>query len=277
MDDVQNDSAVTSEARYRRHLAAYKQDLEWWRVRASRKEEPQLGSELHEDDQVFVYERISDTARLSLSLAGEHLRLAWTAIEAGQLYPSAHFTTFRGALVAASQALYILGPEDSQARRGRGLAVIHEAYRNLKNFHEGIRTLPDLSESEAQQLEDHLKWIGSRMGSAKAAGADKDGFNLTLHVVPYAAKLVYGSSPRKEHAALSLWRQMSGDAHALGWSMKLRGTIAPPQRGELLSDGTVQGSLEDIAEPFELSYRLLKRGWSLFDQRSEAGERPSQL
>ena len=268
---------MTSEARYLRHLAAYKQDLEWWKVRASRKEEPQSGSELHEDDQVFVYDRISDTTRLSLALAGEHLRFAWTGIEAGQLYPSAHFTTIRGALVAASQALYILGPEDSQTRRGRGLAVIHEAYRNLKNFHEGIRTQPDLSESEAQQLEDHLKWIGSRMGSAKAAGADKDGFNLTLHVVPYAANLVYGASSGREHAALSLWRQMSGDAHALGWPMKLRGTVGPPQRGEWLSDGTAQGSLEDIAEPFELSYRLLKRGWSLFDQRSEAGERPSPL
>lgn len=261
---------MTGEDIYRRHLKAYTPDLEWWRVRASRQEEPQPGSELHEDDQVFMYDRISDTARLSLTLAGEHLRFAWTAIEAGQLYPSAHFTTIRGALVAASQALYILGPTDSQLRRGRGLAVIHESYRNLKNFHEGFRTLPDLSESERRRLEEHLKWIGSRMSSAKATGADKAGFNLTQEVVPYAAKLVYGSSPRNEHAVLSLWRQMSGDAHALGWPMKLRGTTGPPKRGELLSDGTAQGSLEDIAQPFELSYRFLKQGWSLFDQRCEA-------
>ena len=262
---------MTSEADYLRHLAAHKQDLKWWSVRASRMEEPQPGSELYEDDLVFVYDRISDAARLSLSLAGEHLRFAWTAIEAGQLYPSAHFTTIRGALVAASQALYILGPKDSRTRRGRGLAVIHESYRNLKNFHEGFRALPDLSVAETQRLEEHLDWLGLRMSSAKAAGADKAGLRLTDDVIPYAANLVYGSSPGKEHAVLSLWRQMSGDAHALGWPMKLRATIGPPQRGELLSTGTAQGSLADIAEPFELSYKLLKRGWSLFDQRSEAG------
>lgn len=261
---------MPSEERYRSHLAAYKSDLEWWRVRTSRQEEPQLGSELHQDDQQFEYERISDTARLSLSLAGEHLRFAWTAIEAGQLYPSAHFTTIRGALVAASQALYILGPEDPQLRRSRGLAVIHESYRNLKNFHEGFRALTDLSSSENQRLEDQLKWINSRMSLARAAGADKAKLRLTDDVVPYAARLVYRSSPQMEHAVLSLWRQMSGDAHALGWPLKLRGTFASPKRGELLSDGTAQGSLEDIAEPFELSYRFLKKGWSLFDQRGEA-------
>lgn len=83
--------------------------------------------------------------------------MAWTAIEAKQLYPSAHFKANRGALVAAAQAFDILLPEDPQLRRGRSPAVIHESYRDLKNYHEVFWTLPDLSASENERLDDHLE------------------------------------------------------------------------------------------------------------------------
>jgi hypothetical protein len=70
---------------YFRHLLAYEPDLERWRLRVQALETPQPGSELHEDDKVFMHHSISDAARLSLASAGEHLRLAWTAIKAGEL------------------------------------------------------------------------------------------------------------------------------------------------------------------------------------------------
>ncbi|WP_444963926.1 hypothetical protein [Nocardiopsis sp. M1B1] len=80
-------------------------DLNRWRLRAHRVEEPQRGSELGVDDQIFERMAISQLARLSLIAAGEHLRLALDAINAQQLYPSSHFTVLRGALVGASQAV----------------------------------------------------------------------------------------------------------------------------------------------------------------------------
>lgn len=147
-----------------------------------------------------------------------------SAVAADDMYPSAPLTTIRGSLVAASQALYILGPEDLQLRRGRGLAAIHEMYRNLKNFYEGDRILPDLSTSEARSLEDQLVRIDRRMSQARAAGADSASFKLTEDVIPYAAGLVYGEEPAFSHAALRLWHQMSGDAHALGWPIMQRST-----------------------------------------------------
>lgn len=254
---------------YLRHLEKYEPDLEGWRFRAQRMEIPQPDSELHGDNKVFRHHPISDAARLSLVSAGEHLRLAWTCLKAGELYPTAHFTPLRSALVAASQAVYVLGPDDPALRRSRGLAVIVESYLRLKQFHTECLKAPGLTSHQEQQIQEQLVWLDSRIGGAKAAGA-LGGINITDAVIPYAANLVYGTAPEKEHSVKLLWRQMSGDAHALMWAMILRSKLDPPQGGQQLSMGTVPGSSAAIAQPFEASFRILKRGWSLFDQRSES-------
>lgn len=95
-------------------------DLDRWRLRAQRIEEPEVGSDLAIDDRIFPHMAISQLARTSLVTAGEHLRLALDAIKANQLYPSSHFTVLRGALVGASQAVWVLEPEDRGQRSERG-------------------------------------------------------------------------------------------------------------------------------------------------------------
>lgn len=67
-------------------------DLDRWRLRAQTIEEPQRGSDLAIDDQVFPYMAISQIVPMSLVFSGEHLRLALDALRAGQLYPLSHFT-----------------------------------------------------------------------------------------------------------------------------------------------------------------------------------------
>ena len=78
-------------------------DLDGWHARGQKMppEQPERGSLLAADDAVFYWHNISETAHLSLLNSGEHLRLAMTAIEAHQVYPSAHFTVMRTALVCA--------------------------------------------------------------------------------------------------------------------------------------------------------------------------------
>lgn len=93
----------STEEAYFDRLMSREPDLEGWHLRAQRPEPPQAGSELADDDAVFPYSPISEAVRISLTSAGEHLRLAMTALKAGQLYPVAHFTTLRTALLAASQ------------------------------------------------------------------------------------------------------------------------------------------------------------------------------
>ncbi|WP_139186303.1 hypothetical protein [Arthrobacter subterraneus] len=220
---------------------------------------------------MFVH-LISDEARLSLISAGEHLRLAWTAVKAGELYPTAHFTTLRGALLASAQAVYILGPDEPGVRRERGLTVIVEAYKRLRQFHLECLNMPDLSDDDRRKTHEQMVWLDGRRATAIKAGGQPRGPNISDDVIPYAANFVFVGEPDKQNSVMLLWRQMSGDAHALTWSMTLRATLGPTQKGEPLTAGTAAGSLEAIAEPFVASFRLLKRGWSLFDQRCEASE-----
>ena len=62
---------------------------------------------------------------------------------------------------------------------------------------------------------------------------------------------------------------MSGDAHALGWPLTVRGRSWAKDR-DGLGVAAAPGDLLDIAQPYVASFRLLKRGWSLFDRRAEA-------
>ncbi|WP_156368361.1 hypothetical protein [Arthrobacter sp. Leaf137] len=255
---------------YFQHLEAYEGDLEGWRYRVQKLERPEARSQLDGDNAAFPYHPISDVVRLCLASAGEHLRLAWTAIKAGELYPTAHFSTLRGALVAASQAVYILGPEDTSLRRARGLAVIVESYKRLRQFHLEHLKIDALTDYEKQQIKDQVQWLNGRIQGAVDAGADKAGVNVSDKVIPYAAELTYQSNVGLQHSVNLLWRQMSGDAHALAWALTLRATLDGPKDGALLTTGMAGGSLKDISEPFEASFRILRRGWSLFDQRCEA-------
>lgn len=73
-------------------------------IRAHRLELPETGSDLAIDDAIFPHMAISQLARMSLVLAGEHLRLAFDAIQAKQPYPSSHFTVPLGHARDQSQA-----------------------------------------------------------------------------------------------------------------------------------------------------------------------------
>ncbi|MET3903106.1 hypothetical protein [Paenarthrobacter sp. 4246] len=111
-------------------------DLDRWRLRAHRVEEPERGSELA-------------------------VRLALDAIKAKQLYPSSHFTVLRGALVGASQAVYILGPQERDVRRERGLTVLTEMHVQMEKYYDFLgRT--ELNAVDRASLRDQQVWLNER-------------------------------------------------------------------------------------------------------------------
>ncbi|WP_309070298.1 hypothetical protein [Arthrobacter sp.] len=255
-------------AAYYSHFKSREPELEGWRVRAGRQEYPQEGSELHQDDAVFEAHPISEAARICLVSAGEHLRLAWTAIKAREVYPIAHYTTLRGALLAGSQAVHILGPDDAEIRRGRGLVAIAESYKRSRQFHEETLKSPGLTGDEQRRVRAQMEWLTGRMEEARRAGGDES-LNVSDAVIPYAAEVTYRTNADLQNEVNLLWRQMSGDAHALTWALAQRAVFQSPVKGQLLSTGVAGGSLEEIAQPFEASFQILKRGWALYDRRCE--------
>lgn len=241
-------------------------DLNRWRLRAHRVEEPQRGSELGVDDQIFERMAISQLARLSLIAAGEHLRLALDAINAQQLYPSSHFTVLRGALVGASQAVWILESEDRNVRRERGLTVLTEMYAQMDKYYGFLESTP-LDAADRASLVDQRRWLTERRGDVTSIRTTTATLNLT-EIIGAAADHAFLDRTSRD-AARRLWREMSADAHVLGWSLFQRTTFGPAERRTGVGEGKAPGSLEHVAEPFLASYRLLKCGWSLFDRHCE--------
>ncbi|QDO89989.1 hypothetical protein FNH13_18055 [Ornithinimicrobium ciconiae] len=248
-------------------MRATYEDLQRWKVRAADTEPPLRGSKMYIDDAVFPRHPISEVARTSLMLSGEHLRLARDAFEAGQLYPSAHFTVLRGALVGAAQGVWVLSPEDREERRERGLTVLTEMHTQMSKHYKRLEKL-SLSETERQELRAQQSWLATRVEEVAAVRSGKAALNLTDTVIPEALDHVFPDAARRE-SGRTLWTLMSGDAHVLGWSTATRGQMGLTNRASGLAEGSVRGSFADIAQPFMAAHRLLRAGWSLFDRRCD--------
>lgn len=239
-------------------------DLDRWRLRAHKVEEPESASDLALDDKIFPQMAISQLARMSLVLSGEHLRLALDAVHAKQLYPSSHFTVLRGALVGASQGVWILGPNDRGERRERGLTVVTEMYKELDKYY---GSLAGLSSDDQEELEEQQKWLSGRKAEVAALRATKADLNLT-DVIGKSAESTFSTAGHRE-AVRRLWREMSADAHVLGWSLFQRSNFGPADRRTGIGEGRAPGSPGHVAEAFLASYQTLTHGWSLFDRRCE--------
>lgn len=241
-------------------------DLEGWRVRGETLEQPQPGSDLAGDDRVFPSMPISQLARMSLLSSGEHLRLAKDAIEVRQLYPTAHFTVLRGALVGAAQAIWVLGPDDRPTRQERGLTLSGELLKQSEialnlDLKRPAATLTD------QEIAAHKAWRTQRRNEVAAARTTSAKLEQTS-IIHWALDYTF-QDPGLQDAGRIWWRRMSSDAHVLGWALMQRTTIANTDRRTGLAQLNATGNLEDIANPYIACYRLLKNGWSLFDRRCD--------
>jgi hypothetical protein len=153
------------EAELLKQIEATYPDLDGWFARSSAGVEvPQPGSELDEDDKLYPPSPISEVARLSLTLAIDHLRMVRIVTDKRQLFSSATFTTLRGALVAAAQGVWILESDNRAVRRARGLTVVAEELSQLgKYYREGEKYEP------GAVPEDQWEWHRQRTAQVAAA------------------------------------------------------------------------------------------------------------
>ncbi|MGB3687328.1 MAG: hypothetical protein WA991_16055 [Ornithinimicrobium sp.] len=246
--------------------------LDGWRVRSRSPERPERGSELDVDANVWGWHPPYEVARQSLIAAVQHLNLARTAIEAQEVYPTSHFTVLRGALVGAAQSVWLLSPDDALERQQRALRVIDEWYRRRAQYNNAVDPA-GLSDSDRATLRDQTKHLKERRRQARHLWNRTDTLkademlNLTK-VITWASCDTF-TDPAQQSNVNSLWNLMSGDAHALGWPLTVRGHSWAKDR-DGLGVAAAPGDLLDIAQPYVASFRLLKRGWSLFDRRAEA-------
>lgn len=237
--------------------------LDRWQERVKHVELPDSGSDLDADNAIFPHHRISEIARISLASAGEHLRLARTAIEQHDYYPSAHFTTLRGAMVGASQAVWVLAPDDSPTRQNRGLRVLAEMYKWLGSYFDTVATFTSNTTADNANIAAQQQWLAGRQAHVDSLLTTKG--LVATRVIKEALEHTF--PVRQREAGISLWQQMSGDSHNLGWPMMQRSLFGPVDSQTGLAEARAGGDIRLIAEPFMLGKLLLDEGWKLFDIR----------
>jgi hypothetical protein len=131
----------------------------------------------------------------------------------------------------------------------------------------GFLDSTQLNTVDRASLKDQQVWLSERRDDVASIRSTKATLNLT-DVIGVAADHVFADTTSRD-AVRGMWREMSADAHVLGWSLFQRTTFGPADRRTGVGEGAAPGSPEHVAESFLASYRLLRCGWSLFDRRCE--------
>lgn len=94
-------------------------------------------------------------------------------------------------------------------------------------------------------------------------------------VIRAAGQVVF-ADPHEQGTVVALWRQLSGDAHSLLWANLTRASTTrtrsarDPRYPMPMAELRAGADLAELVSDFWATYRILKVGWSLFDQRCTA-------
>lgn len=254
------------------HLRQTYADLDKWRERSRHLENPQPGSDLDSDTAAThgMGVPLHDLARHPLISGTQHLNLARTSVEAGEVFPIAHPAALRGALLGASRGVWLLHPSEPSVRRTRAARVAMEMHQRLLEWiREPENGLDPESRTEAEDVaRTRFEELSSRQDVRAMSYSDTG-------VIRSAGEIVFGDAYQRG-AVVALWRQLSGDAHGLLWTSMTRAStvrsraardVRYPSPMIEMSSG---GDLRELVDSFSAAYRILKVGWSLFDQRCTA-------
>ena len=140
-------------------------------------------------------------------------------------------------------------------------------YEQMGKYYAFLDSTPLDDENQAA-LNEQQVWLSQRRADVASKRITKASLKLT-EVIGTAADHAFVDSKSRE-AIRRMWREMSADAHVLGWSLFQRTTFSQPDRRTGIGEGTAPGSPEHVAEAFLGSYQMLRRGWSIYDRRCEA-------
>ena len=255
------------------HLQRTFPDLDRWNQRSTITEEPEPRSDLARDAAATpnLGLTMNDLIRHSLVSATQHLNLARASIEARQFFPIGLSTALRGGLLGASRGVWVLHSSDPHVRRRRATRIARETQVRAREWvRETQNGLDPVSRATAEAVAD--EYIAEFDRRMKNWAADPGG---DTSMVKEAAEIVFPEG-RESGAICALWRQLSGDAHGLPWTLLTRASttieaVDPhPRYASPMIEMTSGNDLYEFADDFTTVYRILKFGWTLFDQRCAA-------
>jgi len=241
-----------------------------WQTKVAQPYRPDAATDLEVDDQDWPGFPTSTVAWSGLSAATDHLNAIRRHVEAGQLFPMAHSTLCRTALVGAAQVVWVLAPKDRADRLARSRTIVAYVYKNHLQYLRGLQGLSDTPHTGTDTVANLVDQRINELALKRAADNQNENLNTTK-MIKEAAQSAFTGAGLVEQVVLA-WQSGSGAAHGLPWH--LFGTPGMSQTAPAGSDGVAEfaavGSLSRIANAFMAAFHLSEHGWRMLEQRGSA-------
>ncbi|WP_156616771.1 hypothetical protein [Mycobacterium sp. 852014-52144_SCH5372336] len=240
--------------------------LREWQKRTENAYVPLPDSALAEDAEGWPFFPVSTVAWSGLIAASDHLSAIRSHIEARDLFPLAHLTLCRSALVGAAQATWVLAPNDRQERVRRGRTVASYLYKYHLNF---LRKLQGSSDEPHIGTDAVAALVEQRRGELRAIReADDDRSELnTTEMIESAAWSAFAEQKKVDETLLA-WQGGSGAAHGQPWPLfGTPGTVQKSVPADGLAEFQAGGSLVRIGNYYMAAFYLTEHAWTLFERR----------
>lgn len=228
---------------------------------------PPAGTALALDDETWPSLCLSDLARMSLYSAWDHFDVVKLTFEAQRLFPTGVNGVLRGALVAASQAVWLLGSDEAGVRRERGLMVAEEWYARRIQWQKGMTDMLP-TEDQVTSLK-QIDLMQSHLDRVRALRTTAEQLQPTAFI-QWAARHRFGAGSTQAQMAVQYWRQLGGDAHAIGWQFLLQDVEWQEKADQGLHHAVVTGSISSVAEPYLCAWYLFRQGLERMDALHDA-------
>jgi hypothetical protein len=237
------------------------------------------GSRIDREDPSNPGLPFSVAAWSSIAMAVDHLGLADDAISregGGKLRPFAFYTVCRGALVAASQAIWIMtGSRDTRLRRLQLLELAELEGMNsfLRDYTQDDSLAELVSEDFMDGLIKQADDVTLRHKTLKASLRPTRGEGSVTQILKDSSKVIQGSrddDPWLIRAYLSEWRLSSGAAHARIWPGDLRPHETVPLIGQGQRLRISTGTLESYGTSLAAATMATSEAFTLWDLHAKA-------
>ena len=253
---------LDAEARW--HVSRVYPEVVAWNERLASDYTPEPGSGLAKDDQVIPGMWVSQVARLSLATGSLHLLDAMRHLnEFGPSLWSLQ-SLLRTAMWGGAQAVWLLNPDDSEARVANAKRVHYYSQDNNRMWLNTFDGSADAT-SDPESLSRAKAVVAE---SLKALG--KQPTINQLQVVTDVARLVFADQPEAAVECERGWRAMGAVAHALPWELGTRSTSEVLTRTAGTRTEHTTARWAEAAADLGFAHEFLGLGWRLLDARSAA-------
>lgn len=201
-----------------------------WQLRVATAFNPKPGSQLAVDDEDWTCFPTSAVAWSGLVAAVDHLNAIRAHVEARTLFPMAHLSLCRSALIGGGQVVWVLS-DPQRAERVRRTRIINAyLYKKHLQYLRGLQELAGPAHIGTDLVTDHVQCRLTQLVAKRKADGQNEDLNYT-NMIRDAAKFAF-TKPELVARVMLAWQSGSGTAHGLPWPL-------------LGTSGTVQTKLAD--------------------------------